>query len=77
MVPPYGGTIYSFAVHKSHKEVFVIIDCIGDVQWAERLNGLSTEWLIRYTVTMCVGCVYVQKAEQFVCQTCTECQCSC
>ena len=29
---------------ESHKEVFVTSDCNGDVHWAERLNGLSTEW---------------------------------
>jgi len=27
----WGGTIYSFAVHKSHKEVLVTFDCNGDV----------------------------------------------
>jgi len=31
-------------VRKSHKEVFLTSDCKGDVHWAERLNGLSTEW---------------------------------
>jgi len=39
-----GGTIYSFAVRKSHKEVLVNFGCNGDVHWAELSNGLSTEW---------------------------------
>jgi len=38
------GTIYSFAVCKSHKEVLVTFGCNGDVHWAELNNGLSTEW---------------------------------
>jgi len=42
----YGGTIYCFALCKSHKEVFVTFAYNGDVHWAERLDGLSTEWLI-------------------------------
>jgi len=36
----------SFALHKSHKAVFVTFGNNGDVHWAKRLNGLSTEWLI-------------------------------
>jgi len=39
-----GGTIYSFTVRKSHKEVLVNFGCNGDVHWAELSNGLSTEW---------------------------------
>ena len=37
--------MYSFAVRNSHDEVFVTFGCNGDVQWADCLNGLSTEWL--------------------------------
>jgi len=32
-------------VCKSHKKILVTFGCNGDVHWAERLSGLSTEWL--------------------------------
>jgi len=35
--------MYSFAVCKSHKDVFVTSGCNWDMYWAERLNGLSSQ----------------------------------